>query len=88
MLDLHLHSTFSDGTCTPEELVQQAHDLGVFGIALTDHDTVAGVPRLMAAGAAQGVATDPRVAPADGYMELWAHFGITAASIADAVRGL
>ncbi len=42
-VDLHLHSTYSDGTCTPEELVLTAarHDLRA--ISLTDHDTVEGI---------------------------------------------
>ncbi|MDD4735875.1 MAG: PHP domain-containing protein [Kiritimatiellae bacterium] len=57
MLDLHLHSTFSDGTCTPEELVQKARELGVYGIALTDHDTTQGLHRFMSAGTESGVIT-------------------------------
>lgn len=39
MLDLHTHSTFSDGSDTPTELAHKAHDLGLAAIALTDHDT-------------------------------------------------
>lgn len=57
MLDLHLHSTFSDGTCTPEELVRQAKELDVHGIALTDHDTTKGVSVFMQAGETYGVTT-------------------------------
>ena len=49
MIDLHTHSIFSDGTCTPEELIAQAAEIGLSAIALTDHDTVSGVPRLLAA---------------------------------------
>ncbi|MBF4510817.1 MAG: PHP domain-containing protein [Aeromicrobium sp.] len=41
--DLHIHSTASDGTLTPEALVRRAVALGLPAIALTDHDTVAGV---------------------------------------------
>jgi 3',5'-nucleoside bisphosphate phosphatase len=44
-LDLHLHSTASDGTATPEELVEAALAGGLDAIALTDHDTTAGVER-------------------------------------------
>src|SRR5512133_832754 len=40
--DLHLHTAYSDGTYTPEELVAQAHRLGFSALALTDHDTVEG----------------------------------------------
>ncbi|MEJ0090380.1 MAG: PHP domain-containing protein [Limisphaerales bacterium] len=47
--DLHLHTFFSDGTFTPEELVERAHDLGFAAIALTDHDTVEGCERAAAA---------------------------------------
>lgn len=61
MLDLHLHSTFSDGSCTPEELVRKAVEQGVYGIALTDHDTTKGIPVFMQAGAQYGVVTVPGV---------------------------
>lgn len=43
--DLHLHTNFSDGTYTPEELVHQAQRHGLRAIALTDHDTVEGCGR-------------------------------------------
>lgn len=42
-VDLHLHSTASDGTLPPTEVVRRAAAVGLRGIALTDHDTVAGV---------------------------------------------
>ncbi len=51
MIDLHMHSMFSDGTFTPEELVKEACRIGLTAIALTDHDTTAGVPRLLEAAA-------------------------------------
>ena len=41
-IDLHVHTTASDGTETPTEVVQQAAALGLRAIAITDHDTVAG----------------------------------------------
>lgn len=40
--DLHAHTTASDGTLAPAELVRQAKRLGLAGIAVTDHDTTAG----------------------------------------------
>lgn len=43
-IDLHVHSCFSDGTCTPGQLIQLAEENGLSAIALTDHDTVAGIP--------------------------------------------
>ena len=39
MIDLHTHSNFSDGSDSPAELAQKAHDLGISAISLTDHDT-------------------------------------------------
>src|SRR5271157_4246601 len=50
--DLHLHTQFSDGTFTPEELVERAAQHGLAAIALTDHDTVEGCSRAAAACAA------------------------------------
>ena len=45
MVDLHVHSTCSDGTFTPEELVDYAIQKGLTAFALTDHDTVNGLDR-------------------------------------------
>lgn len=45
MVDLHVHSTCSDGTFTPEELVDYAINKGLTAFALTDHDTVSGLDR-------------------------------------------
>lgn len=50
--DLHLHTFFSDGTFTPEELVERASKLGFSAIALTDHDTMEGCDRAATACAA------------------------------------
>lgn len=47
MIDLHTHSTFSDGSLTPEELVAEAQKAGLVAIALTDHDTTAGLERFL-----------------------------------------
>ncbi len=41
-IDLHIHSTASDGTCTPSEIVTTAKSLGLSAIAITDHDTIDG----------------------------------------------
>ena len=51
MIDLHMHSSCSDGTLTPEELAAAALDLGLEAAALTDHDTVSGVQRFLSAAA-------------------------------------
>lgn len=42
MLELHCHTTYSDGTLTPAELVQAAVKAGVRALAITDHDTISG----------------------------------------------
>ena len=52
MLDLHCHSTASDGTVPPQNLPAMARDIGLKALALTDHDTVDGVETFMAAAKA------------------------------------
>ncbi|MFH1144417.1 MAG: PHP domain-containing protein [Candidatus Eisenbacteria bacterium] len=42
-VDLHLHSSASDGLFSPREVVRRAHGVGLAGISLTDHDTLAGL---------------------------------------------
>jgi hypothetical protein len=55
MIDLHTHSTASDGTCTPESLVALALEAGLTALALTDHDTLAGIERAREAAAGTGL---------------------------------
>ncbi len=55
MIDLHTHSSFSDGSDRPAELAQKAHDLGISAIALTDHDTTASHDEMAAACARLGI---------------------------------
>ena len=52
---MHVHSTASDGSLTPEGVVRRAKAAGLSGIALTDHDTLAGVPEALSAGEHYGV---------------------------------
>lgn len=59
--DLHTHTIYSDGLSTPEELVQRAKMKGLTGIALTDHDTVDGIPAFLAAGRDHGLICIPGV---------------------------
>ena len=49
MIDLHAHSTFSDGSLSPEALAEAGREAGLSALALTDHDTVDGLPSFMAA---------------------------------------
>jgi predicted metal-dependent phosphoesterase TrpH len=53
VIELHCHTTCSDGTLTPEELVQAAIATGVKAMAITDHDTLAGCDRAMTAAGKQ-----------------------------------
>ena len=55
LFDLHSHTTASDGRLTPEELVARAVERRVDVLAITDHDTVAGLPAAEAAVAAQNL---------------------------------
>lgn len=50
-IDLHVHSTCSDGTLTPTELVAEAGRIGLSALALTDHDCIAGIPEARRAAA-------------------------------------
>ena len=61
MIDLHMHSSCSDGTLTPEELAAAALDMGLEAAALTDHDTVSGVERFLAAAAGTPLRAVPGV---------------------------
>ena len=54
-IDLHVHTTASDGTLTPAEAVSHACELGLRAIAVTDHDTVDGLAEAEAAAGAQGL---------------------------------
>jgi predicted metal-dependent phosphoesterase TrpH len=53
--DLHLHTNFSDGTYTPEELAMEGGRHGLAAMALTDHDTLEGCERMAAACAGRGI---------------------------------
>lgn len=61
MIDLHSHSTFSDGSLTPRELARRAQEVGLTALALTDHDTTAGIGQFMEACSEVGVAGVPGV---------------------------
>jgi predicted metal-dependent phosphoesterase TrpH len=61
LIDLHIHSTASDGSYAPAEVVRQAKEGGLAAIALTDHDTVDGLAEAMAAGEQLGLEVIPGV---------------------------
>lgn len=58
-IDLHIHSTYSDGSMSPTELVRAAHRLGLVAISLTDHDTIDGIEEAMQVGVDLGVEVVP-----------------------------
>jgi predicted metal-dependent phosphoesterase TrpH len=60
-IDLHTHSTASDGLYTPAELVQKAYEAHLRTIGLADHDTVSGLPEAIEAGEHLGVEIIPAV---------------------------
>jgi len=60
-VDLHIHSTASDGTLTPEQIVRQALDKGLTAIAVADHDTTAGVGAAQEAACNRGLDVLPAV---------------------------
>ncbi len=61
LIDLHTHSTASDGSFTPREVVRLAREGGLRAMALTDHDTIDGLAEAMAAGEEFGVEVIPGV---------------------------
>lgn len=61
LIDLHSHSTASDGSLSPRELVALAHKAGLKALALTDHDTIAGLDEALAAGRELGIDVIPGV---------------------------
>jgi 3',5'-nucleoside bisphosphate phosphatase len=61
LADLHTHTTASDGKHRPEEVVRMARQAGLSAVAITDHDTVAGVAEAMEAGLQYGIRVVPGV---------------------------
>ena len=59
LCDLHTHSLFSDGTCTPEEIIDSALEKGLSAVALCDHNCVAGLPRFLAAAEGKDICAIP-----------------------------
>ncbi len=53
--DLHTHSIFSDGTWTPEEIINESEAIGLSAVALCDHNTIDGLDRFTAAAAGKNV---------------------------------
>ena len=60
-IDLHTHSSASDGSHSPAELVSLAVQAGLSALALTDHDTTDGLPPFLEAGGRLGLEVVPGV---------------------------
>jgi hypothetical protein len=60
-IDLHIHTTASDGSLTPTQVVQEARQAGLRVISVADHDTTSGVPEALGARDAHGVIVVPGV---------------------------
>lgn len=60
-IDLHLHTTHSDGSLPPAEVLALAHKAGVSALAITDHDIVSGLPEAFEAGARLGIEVIPGI---------------------------
>ena len=68
LCDLHAHSVYSDGTSTPAELITLAKQAGLCAVALTDHNTVSGIPAFLSAAENSGVMPVPGIEVSTDYM--------------------
>ncbi len=73
MIDLHTHSTCSDGTDPPERIPELAKAVGCTAVALTDHDTLAGLERARRAATALGIELVPGCEVSCAYRDGSAH---------------
>jgi predicted metal-dependent phosphoesterase TrpH len=92
-IDLHTHSSRSDGSLSPRQLVRFAKDKGLRAIALTDHDTVSGLEEALEAGKEMGVEVVPGVEisarHAPGTMHILGYYVChTDAELVDALKDL
>jgi len=60
-VDLHIHSSFSDGSFTPEQIVEEASRVGLSAISITDHDNIDAILPAIEAGRKSGVEIVPGV---------------------------
>lgn len=72
-IDLHVHSTYSDGTLSPAALVELAKRTGLRAIAITDHDTAAGVAEAVAQGTRTGMEVVPGIEISSWYTSVPLH---------------
>lgn len=72
-IDLHLHTRYSDGSLTPAEVVDLAHQAEVTAVAITDHDIVDGIPHAMEAAETLGIEVIPGVELSSRFNEQELH---------------
>lgn len=73
LCDLHTHSTYSDGTCTPAELIALARGAGLSALVQSDHNTVAGLPAFLDAAKGSGIEAVPGVEFSTEYLDVELH---------------
>lgn len=71
--DLHTHSFHSDGTYSPTELINEAEKIGLYAIALTDHNTISGIPEFLKAAEGKKVKAIPGVEFSTDYKDKELH---------------
>ena len=71
--DLHVHSNCSDGTLSPAQLIREAEKRGLGAIALTDHNTIAGLPEFLAAAEGSTVRAVPGIEFSAEYRDTELH---------------
>lgn len=72
-IDLHVHSTCSDGSCTPSQLVEMALKQNLSAFALTDHDTTDGISEAVKAAEHTGLRVIPGIEFSTGYLKKDVH---------------
>lgn len=72
-IDLHTHSNKSDGSLSPSQLMEAAKDAGLAAIALTDHDTIEGLPEAKMAAVRYGIELVPGIELAASYKNMEVH---------------
>ena len=72
-LDLHLHTTHSDGSCSVRDVMLRAQQAQVAALAITDHDTVTGIPEALAIGQELGIEVLPGIEISSRHQEREVH---------------
>lgn len=72
-LDLHLHTTHSDGSLSPSEVLTLAHKAGVTALSITDHDITTAIPEALTAGLSLGIEVIPGIEVSSVFGESEVH---------------